>query len=67
MVDEAGANWDVIEKIFGKDARANRSVSCKFHFFQCANRQTSSNWSEKSKAVFKDLIRNISEALCHES
>lgn len=63
MFDEAGANWDAVEKIFGKNARANRSVSCKFHFFQCARRQASGNWSEKAKSVFNDLVRDISKAL----
>lgn len=61
MFDEAGANWDAVEKIFGNDARKNRCVSCKFHFYQCARRQTS-NWSEKAKTTFNDIVRSICEA-----
>ena len=33
MTDENGANWNGIEKVFGKDS-LSRVVSCKFHFLQ---------------------------------
>jgi hypothetical protein len=62
MFDEAGANWDAIEMIFGKDVRVNRNVSCKFHFYQCANQQAGVDWSDKAKHVFKTLVRNVFQA-----
>ena len=62
MFDEAGGNWDAVEMIFGKDARANRCVSCKFHFYQCAYRQIGVDWSEKATHNFKNLAKNIIDA-----
>lgn len=62
MFDEAGGNWDAIEKIFGKEARANRCVSCKFHFYQCAKRQQGVDWSDKAKQCYINLVRKIVEA-----
>lgn len=61
MFDEAGGNWDAIEKVFGKKA-LEQCVSCEFHFFQCCNRQVHTDWSDKSKHTFKTLSRNIFEA-----
>ena len=61
MFDEAGGNWDAIEKVFGSKS-LEQCVSCEFHFFQCCNRQIHTNWSDKSKHTFKTLARNIFEA-----
>ena len=32
MFDEAGGNWDAIEKVFGSKS-LEQCVSCEFHFF----------------------------------
>ena len=61
MFDEAGRNWDAIEKVFGKKA-LEQCVSCEFHFFQCCNSQVHTDWSDKSKHTFKTLSRNIFKA-----
>lgn len=61
MFDEAGGNWDAIEKVFGKEA-LEQCVSCEFHFFQCCNRQVHTDWSDKAKHRFKTLARSIFEA-----
>ena len=61
MFDEAGGNWDAVEKIFGHEA-LQQCVSCEFHFFQCCNRQVHTTWSDKSKHKFKTLSRDIFEA-----
>ena len=36
MADENGANWNGIEKVFGKDSLYG-DVSCKLHFLQARN------------------------------
>ena len=38
MMDEAGCNFDAVGKVFGDDFRINKTLTCQFHFKQCAEK-----------------------------
>ena len=54
-VDEAGANKNAIAKVFGHDA-VNRTVTCQWHFLQCA-RAKAMNVQERHRKTFLKLCK----------
>ena len=38
MMDEAGCNFDAVGKVFGDDFHINKTLTCQFHFKQCAEK-----------------------------
>ena len=57
MVDENGVNFNVIEKVLGKDV-ANRTVTCQWHFMSCGrNHIKGINMNERE--TFETLYQKI--------
>ena len=54
-VDEAGANKNAIAKVFGREA-LNRTVTCQWHFLQCA-RAKAMNVQERHRKTFLKLCK----------
>ena len=54
-VDEAGANKNAIAKVFGHDA-VNRTVTCQWHFLQCAHAKAM-NVQERHRKTFLKLCK----------
>ena len=63
MADENGANWNGIEKVFGKDSLC-RVVSCKFHFLQARNTPRNKTLND-AKERFTSLTNKLLEAKTH--
>ena len=59
MCDEAGCNFNAIEKVFGKEF-LGRTVTCQFHFKSCAKNQIK-NINIHKQETFKSLC----EKLCY--
>ena len=57
MVDENGANYCAIRKVFGLEFAASKVVSCQMHYKNVVNRA-----SLKISDSYRDVLKNI----CHE-
>ena len=57
MVDENGANYCTIRKVFGLEFATSKVVSCQMHYKNDINRA-----SLKIGDTYKDVFKNI----CHE-
>ena len=58
MADEKGANWNGIEKVFGKDSLC-RAVSYKFHFLQSQNTHRNKIFNDTDKERFTSLTNKF--------
>ena len=63
MTNENGANWNGIEKVFGKDS-LSKVASCKFHFLQARNTHRNKILNADKKR-FTSLTNKLLEAKTH--
>ena len=59
MVDENGANYCAIRKVFGLEFATSKVVSCQMHYKNDVNRA-----SLKTGDTYKDVFKNISHKMC---
>ena len=59
MVDENGANYCTIRKVFGLEFATSKVVSCQMHYKNDANRA-----SLKIGNTYKDVFKNICHKMC---
>ena len=59
--DEHWGNRESIRRQLKPDA-VNRASSCEMHFYSCACRQESADWSNKAKTEFRKLVHTIYSA-----
>ena len=55
MMDEAGCNFDAVGKVFGDDFRINKTLTCQFHFKQCAEKKIQMMKEDEWKTFRKRL------------
>ena len=61
MVDENGANFEAIERVFGHNFTQDKVVTCQFHFFQCAEKYLV-NCSLDERKSFRRWCRKLCDA-----
>ena len=61
MVDENGANFEAIERVFGHNFTQEKVVTCQFHFFQCAEKYLV-NCSLDERKSFRRWCRKLCDA-----
>ena len=59
-VDEAGANINAIQKVFGRRA-AKKTVTCQWHFLRCASAKARSV-KKRNRKTFKRLCKKLIKA-----
>ena len=59
--DENGANFNAIVNVFGKEY-LERTVTCQWHFRQCANRQIA-----KVNRLERESFKNLVNAICYSN
>ena len=59
MVDENGANYCTIRKVFGLEIATSKVVSCQMHYKNDVNRA-----SLKISDSYKDVFKNICHEMC---
>ena len=57
MCDEAGANFNAVEKVLGKEV-LSRTVGCQWHFQACAKRHLK-NINSNEQETFKVLVSQL--------
>ena len=59
--DEAGANWQAIREVYGKEFYKNKVAGCQWHFIQCAECQLHNIDPNKHK-TFMDAVCALCKA-----
>ena len=61
MMDEKGANFEAITRVFGKNFAKAKAVTCQFHFKNCAEKYIV-NIPKDEKIAFRRLCRQLCRA-----
>ena len=61
MMDEKGANFEAVARVFGKNFRQTKTVTCQFHFFHCTESYIRDVPTEE-RITFRTLCRQLCEA-----
>ena len=61
MMDEKGANFEAIERVFGPEFWHTKSVSCQWHFMHCAEKYLG-KVDESDQKKFREWCQKLLEA-----
>ena len=61
MMDEKGANFEAIKRVFGKNFAKAKAVTCQFHFRNCAEKYIV-NIPKDERIAFRRLCRQLCQA-----
>ena len=61
MMDETGCNFDAVDKVFGDEFHINKTLTCQFHFKQCAEKKIQIMKEDEQK-TFRKWLSNICTA-----
>ena len=61
MMDEKGANFEAIERVFGPEFRRTKAVTCQWHFMRCAEAYLT-KCSEDERRSFRYWCRELCDA-----
>ena len=60
MVDEKGANFQALEKVMGKEFVDNYTMTCQYHFMQCAEeKMQEQNIPKDERSSFLEVLKSL--------
>ena len=62
MSDEAGANMNAVEAVFGEHIRQERVVTCQWHFMQNVRIHSQRDLPEEKREEFKELCQQMMQS-----
>ena len=60
MLDEKGANFQALEKVMGKEFVNNYTMTCQYHFMQCAEeKMQEQNVPKEERSGFREVLKSL--------